>query len=108
MAKAKRKAKGKGKAKKTKKTKAKGSRSGTSGKEMWRRIREPKPEKKDVGTQTGIYKPTRKRALPKEAWPMTTSRALDALSGLTKEAIDEVMGQLQRRIDLPGSVCMYD
>ena len=104
MAKAKRKAK----AKKTKKTKAKESRSGTSGKEMWRRTRKPKPEKKHVGTQTEKHTTPRKRALPKEAWPMTVSRALDALSGFTKLEIELVIGQLQRRIDLSDAVCMYD
>ena len=48
----------------------------------------------------GLRHAARKRTLPKEAWPMTRSRALDALSGLTKLEIELVIGQLQRRTDL--------
>ena len=91
MAKAKGRAKGKGKAKK--------SRSGTSGKVMWRRMAtripstpEPKPEKKHVGTQTEANK---------------TLSSLD-IEGLTSDEIEVVIGQLQRRVNLTDAKGMYD
>ena len=91
VAKAKGRAKGKGKAKK--------SRSGTSGKVMWRGMAtrnpstpEPTPEKKHVGTQTEKHK---------------TLSSLE-IEGLTKDEIEVVIGQLQRRADRTDAACMYD
>ena len=91
MAKATGRAKGQGKAKK--------SRSGTSGKVMWRRMAtripstsEPKPEKKHVGTQTETNK---------------TLSSLD-IEGLTSDELKVVIGQLQNRVNLTNAKCMYD
>ena len=81
------------------KAKAKKSRSGTSGKVMWRRMAaripsrpDPKPEKKHVGTQTETNK---------------TLSSLD-IEGLTSDELKVVIGQLQRRVDLTDAKCMYD
>ena len=78
------------------KAKAKKSRSGTSGKVMWRRMAaripsrpDPKPEKKHVGTQT-------------ETGGVVAAVAND-IEGLTCDEIKVVIGQLQRRVNLTGA-----